>query len=54
LVVILPEDIVAPWGVLAWFETSEWAAFGNEVLGFGFCDSCGLFVGWNRKAAVNK
>jgi hypothetical protein len=54
LVVVLAEDIVAPCVGLVWLEVSESAAFGNEALGFGFCDSCGLFVGWNRKAAANE
>jgi hypothetical protein len=54
LVDVLAEDIDAPCGVLVWLETSESAAFGNEALGFGFCESCGLFVGWNRKAAASK
>jgi hypothetical protein len=37
---------------LSLIGVSEKAGFGNEAFGFGFCDSCGRLVGWNRKAAV--
>jgi hypothetical protein len=38
-------------GTLFWAELSG-RGLGKDVLGFGFCESCGLFVGWNLKVAI--